>query len=401
MATKRTRNGKTRYEDVVYYPTGERLPNGRPKYSKRFISASTKREVAKLKTELIDERDGRPRAEAPDMLLGDLYLLVKERHVARLRPKSQAVWRTAALRRMSRLFHIPIGELTTERIDQWMSDLQAETKIVDRGGKRIERRVHGDRSINLARGCLVTTLNKGRKWGYVGERNVAEHADKFREDTRTVTVYTPDEIIQIASALHDRWCSNIGKRGYASQPVLEYRAERDVVMLFVLAFAGLRIGELLALRWMNVHDNFLVIEHSFDWSAKGYLGPVKTGKPRKVPLLPETRLALGRWHEIVKNPNRNAFVFSSSRNAGATPLGPAAWRHKNFKPSVIAAGFPEATPHFMRHTFVSLMRKHGFSSSEVGEFIGDTTAVVDRIYTHAYNEDLTDRLAELSNAMWA
>lgn len=401
MATKRTWKGRPRYEDVVYYKTGERLPNGRPKYEKRFISAPTKAALRKLKQELIDERDGKPRSEAPSMLLGDLYLLVKERHVSRLRPKSQEVWKTASIKRVSRLFHIPIGELTTERIDQWMSDLQAETRTVKRDGKQVTERVHGDRSINLARGVLVTTLNKGRKWGYVGERNVAEHADKFREDTRTVAIYTPEEVTRIADALHERWTANAGKRGYARREVLEHRAARDMSMLFLLAFAGLRISELFALRWQNVQGKHLIVEHSLDWTAKDYLGPVKTGKPRKVPLLPEARLALEWWRELAPHTERDAFVFGSPRNAGRSPLDRAAWRAKNFRPAALAVGFPDATPHFMRHTFVSLMRKHGFTSNEVGEWIGDTNAVVDRIYTHSYSEDLTDRLDELSTAMWA
>ena len=400
MATRRTRNGRSRYEDVVYYPTGDRLENGKPRYAKRFISAPTKSKLAKLKQELIDERDGKPRAESPDMLLGDLYILVKDRHVSRLRPKSQYVWRAAALKRMSRLFHIPIGDLTTERIDEWMSELRAETKDVVRAGQRVKVRVHGDRSINLARGCLVTTLNKGRKWGYVGERNVAEHADKFREDTRTVAIYTPDEISSIALALYDRWMVNVGKVGYPHRVVMEERAARDMAMTFVLAFAGLRISELFALRWQNVHPTFLVVEHSLDWEAKDFLGPVKTGKPRKVPLLPEALRALEWWRELSHHTHRGDFVFCSPKG-GRSPLDRDPWRARNFKPACIAAGFHDATPHFMRHTFVSLMRKHGFSSGEVGEFIGDTTAVVDRIYTHSYSEDLTDRLAELSSAMWA
>jgi integrase len=401
VATRREKNGKVWWEDVVHYPTGERDERGRPAYTRRFISQPTKAKVLKLKQDMIAERDGKPRAEDPRMLLGDLYMLVKDRHVSRLRPKSQYVWRAAALKRMSRLFHIPIGELTTERIDKWMSELAAETKEVVRDGQRLTVRAHGDRSINLARGCLVTTLNKGRKWGYVGERNVAEHADKFREDTRTVAVYTPDEIALIAETAHDRWTLNVGRRGYARREVLEQRGARDMAMVFVLAFCGLRISELFALRWVNVHPTFLIVEHSLDWTVKGYLGPVKTGKPRKVPLLPEARLALEWWRELALHTARYDFVFSSARHAVSTPMDRDGWRAKCFNPSARTAGFPEATPHFMRHTFVSLMRKHGFSSSEVGEFIGDTVAVVDRIYTHSYNEDLTDRLEELSTTMWS
>jgi integrase len=394
VATKRTKNGRTWYEDVVYLERIGTLPNGRPKYRTKWISAPTKAKLAKLKQEAIDERDGKPRDEAPDMLLGELYRLVKDRHVARLRPKSQAVWRTAALRRISRLFHLPIGELTTERVDEWMSELQAETHPDG-------RRVHGDRSINLARGCLVTTLNKGRKWGYVGERNVAEHADRFREDTRTVSVYTPDEVVEIALAMHDRWISHAGQRGYARRSVLEQRGARDMAMVFVLAFAGVRISELFALRWQNIHPTFMIVEHSLDWTAKNYLGPVKTGKPRKVPLLPEARRALEWWQPLTEHPGRHAFVFSTPTRSVSQPIDRDAWRARNFNPAVEAAGFPEATPHFMRHTFVSLMRKHGFSSSEVGEMIGDTEAVVNRIYTHSYDEDFTERLAKLSDTLWA
>jgi integrase len=399
MATKRTRNGKTWYEDVVYHRVGSD-EHGEPKYRREWIRGRTRSECAKTKQAAIDERDGKPRAEQPDMLLQDLYRLVKERHVARLRPKSQYVWRAASVKRISKLFHYPIGNLTTEIIDQWMSDLAAEKEWRIVNGERLLVRVHGDRSINLARGCLVTTLNKGKKWGYVGERNVAEHADRFREDTRTATVYTPQEVASIALAAQTRRLRHVGQRGYAARNVLELRAARDMSMVFVLAFGGLRISELCALRWKNIHPTFLLVEHSLDWEAKDYLGPVKTGKARQVPLLPETRRALEWWRELATHTDRLDFIFSSEREDKSTPMNRDGWRSEGFNKAALEAGFPEARPHFMRHTFVSLMRRWAFSSSEVADFIGDTEAVVNKIYTQSYTDDLAERLTKVSSDFW-
>jgi Lrp/AsnC family transcriptional regulator for asnA, asnC and gidA len=191
LATRRTKNGRSWYEDVVYYPTGERLPNGRPRYAKRFISAPTLAKLRKLKQEMIDERDGKPRSEAPAMLLGELYMLVKERHVARLRPKSQEVWRTAAIKRVSRLFHIPIGELTTERIDQWMSELQAETRTVLEfadATRRVEphHALHAPRDIDATDRQIIRQVQADGRMSFTDVANntgisATSAADRFRK----------------------------------------------------------------------------------------------------------------------------------------------------------------------------------------------------------------------------
>jgi integrase len=418
VARKLTRNGKTLYEDVVYLDD----PDTGLRTIRKYVYGRTRTACAKAKQDAIDERDADqgPASVDPDMTLAELYALVKQRHVKRLRPKSQSVWHAAAVKRMARevqfpanvgfgpkpvrrrLFDVPVGELTTEMVDAWMSALQDETRIVVRNGERVEERVHGDRSINLARGCLVTTLNKGKKWRKVGERNVAEHADRFREDTRTPYVYTPEQIGEIGVGIYRRHMDGVGKRGYNRAAVLEFRAARDMSIVLLLAFAGLRISEAFALRWMDVQKNgMLRVEHSLDWSEPGYLGPVKTGESRLVPLLPEALMALERLREVMPHQRSHDFILSSERTDASTPMNRDGWRAKNFNVGAALAGYPEARPHFMRHTFISLMRRHGFSSSEVAEFVGDTEAVVDRVYTHSYKDDIRERLAAVSAALWS
>lgn len=430
MATKRYRNGKfSHYEDVVYHETGERNATGRLVYRKQWVRGRTLKDLAKNKQAAIDERDSDDIPVDPDdidMTVAELYTLVKERHVKRLRPKSQAVWHAASVRRLARVVTLPVGknqtirsslfdiklkDLTTEMIDAWMSELAAETRTVIKNGERTNERIHGDRSINLARGCLVTTLNKGKRWHKVGERNVAEYSDRFREDTRLARVYTPHEIFEIGVGVYRRHMDHVGERGYRRATVLEYRAARDMCILVMLAFGGMRISEAFVLRNKDHLGHVFQVEHSLDWKAKGYLGPVKTGKARTVPMLPEVELAWERLRELSRHNEPDDFLFSNDAHgrrrhldrsvmATSMPLDLATWRSKVFNIGAGIAGFPEARPHFMRHTFISLMRRHGFSSSEVAQFVGDTEEVVNRVYTQSYNHDLTERIAKASADFW-
>lgn len=57
---------------------------------------------------------------------------------------------------------------------------------------------------------------------------------------------------------------------------------RDRVAVGLLAYAGLRPGEMLALRWEDVRDGLLIIDRAFSY---GVLGSTKTHQRRTVDLV--------------------------------------------------------------------------------------------------------------------
>lgn len=446
MATKRTKNGRTWYEDVVYLdpiigPDGAIVTDsrGKPRYHRLWVRGRTKRECAQAKADAIRERDAARAPSDPSVIeekrrqpLSELYKLVKRRHVDHLRPKTQAMWRVAMRKRIApHFFHVPICDITTEMIDDWIADLKAQT-VTDHLGRVVidpktgtPKRLHGNTAINRARTCLVTTLNLGKKWNYVGERNAAEHATRLPEDTHVPDIYQPDQVLQMVIASWQLRMSQVGTRGHASRSVLEYRAARDATMIWVKAFSGMRIAEMLALRWRDVTDRQYFVRHQQDYTQVDHLGPVKSKNGFRVtPMTNEMRLALDEWRSIARFTGPDDFVFSGDpdttsaagraalarrrgrpvvqrKNTTSTMLDVSGWRARCFNPIVAHAGFPEAKPHALRHTFITLCKDHLIPAKDVAEWVGDTEEVVNRVYTRASGAVPIDAFDRMSAAMWS
>ena len=68
--------------------------------------------------------------------------------------------------------------------------------------------------------------------------------------------------------------------------------ELDAAMFLTAAFTGLRMGELLALRWRDVDFTGSVIRVRSSWSG-GQLTTPKSGKVRSVPMAPDVATRVG------------------------------------------------------------------------------------------------------------
>ena len=90
----------------------------------------------------------------------------------------------------------------------------------------------------------------------------------------------------------------------------EHGGPRDAVLVSVLAYAGLRPQEALALRWRNVRERTLLVEAAV---AHGTLKGQKTGRPpRTVKLLAPLRQDLAEWRLASGRPDGEAFVFPAA-----------------------------------------------------------------------------------------
>lgn len=170
-------------------------------------------------------------------------------------------------------------------------------------------------------------------------------------------------------------------------------------MIFVLAFAGLRIGELVALRWGDITDEHIRVQHAQHPNEP--LGPTKSGRPRDVPLTPEARAALQWWRAISDHTRRSDFVFhgADSRTGRVTPMWSSNWR-RTFVTIATAAGFPEARPHDMRHTFASMAILAGVSTLELSAMMGHSDETTTRLYTHLYEHRRKQSAAAWTSGIW-
>jgi integrase len=127
-------------------------------------------------------------------------------------------------------------------------------------------------------------------------------------------------------------------------------SEQDAALYLTAAFTGLRMGELLALRWRDVDFAGSTIRVRASYYA-GHLTTPKSGKVRAVPLAPDVASALA---QLGRRPNwvgDDDLVFAGE--AGGYLDGSALRRR--YKEALKAVGLRSLRFHDLRHTFGTRM----------------------------------------------
>jgi integrase len=208
-------------------------------------------------------------------------------------------------------------------------------------------------------------------------RRVREHAP------RRTYLHTAGEIAALLEAA--------GERDSAAREDRQHVHRR--AMLAVLVFAGLRIGELCALRWRDVD------------LAAGWLtvGEAKTDAGRrrvKIRGALRDELLAIRANAGTVDPDRFVFATSTGRkpsreNVRNRVLGPAVELASERLVEHGLAPLPEGlTPHSLRRTFASVLYALGEDPGVVMDEMGHTSpALALRIYRQAMRRDEDERVA--------
>jgi integrase len=171
---------------------------------------------------------------------------------------------------------------------------------------------------------------------------------------------------------------------------------RDALLVSVLAYAGLRVGEALGLSWDTVmlDDGYLIVEQNY---VKGQLKGTKTGRTRRVDLCDALRgdLADSRPDQTA----RRAFV-APSREGGGKPLDRHNWHGKVWRPAVKRAGV-EATPGDGRHTFASLLANAGEPLIHISNQLGHSMTKTTELYAEYLQPGLIGRGVSMDAAILA
>ena len=157
---------------------------------------------------------------------------------------------------------------------------------------------------------------------------------------------------------------------------------RDATLVSVLAYAGLRPGEAMGLRWTDVGNGRLLVERAV---ALGSVKTTKNERLRIVGLFPALRDDLASWHAM-EAPLPDAYVFPNGRRGPWSDFDWRNWRRRVFQPMVAAAGVSLSRPYDLRHSFASLLIHEGRSLVEVAQEIGDSVATTSSTYAHVFRE---------------
>jgi len=161
--------------------------------------------------------------------------------------------------------------------------------------------------------------------------------------------------------------------------------------LSLLILTGMRIGELRALRWetdIDFINNVIHINKTKD--RFGARSPKTKNSNRKFPMnksIKKLLLDYKTWYDDLmarygyRNPEGRVFVTYSGE-----PLG------ERYLKRIIdliceREDIPHFTPHYMRHTFVSIQLSQNIPITTVAALVGDTPDTIYKTYAHSFEKD--------------
>jgi integrase len=224
------------------------------------------------------------------------------------------------------------------------------------------KRGYSGSSIHGMGTALGKVLQSAVDWGYV-EQNAARGVNIGSREPTTERLYLSAlEATKLIASLEE--------------------PARTLVLVAVLT--GLRVGELLALRWK--HLDFLrgaiqIRETVFE----GKFGAPKTKSSRRdVPMSEPLREALLAQRGRSRQTRLEDLVFTSRKQ---TPLNPKNLLNRQLRPACSALELPAVSWHSFRHTHATLLSEVGESLKTAQALLGhsdmETTL---NVYTHAIPE---------------
>lgn len=244
-----------------------------------------------------------------------------------------------------------VRQLSVADVERWIANM----------GKRGVKAPTILKSVTVLQSLLSMAVRDG-----VVDRNVAQQARKPAQGrTRVPYLVKPEAVERIRAQL------------------LADGRERDVVLLELLAYAGLRPeSEAITLTWRQVRDRSLVVLDT------------KRHRERTVTLLEPLRETLNAWRLRRGRPGPDHLVVPSRADTAWSDDEWRYWRRWVFKPAATAAGLPvDVRPRDLRGSFVSLLVHEGRSIIEVAAQVGHSPAISLRDYGQVFDEtDPTKRV---------
>lgn len=171
-------------------------------------------------------------------------------------------------------------------------------------------------------------------------------------------------------------------------------------LMYLLAYSGLRWGEVSALRVHHldmlrrrilVEDNIVLVRGVYE------TGTPKSGEPREVPIPPFLVRDLAR---LCEGKPRDGFVFTDGAAPVPYPHAASGWFVRAVRACQRAdPAFPTITPHDLRHTAASLAISAGANPKAVQRMLGHASAAMTLdVYADLFDDDLEAVAVAMSSA---
>jgi integrase len=239
------------------------------------------------------------------------------------------------------------------------------------------------RTVNKVRQLVCAIINYGmRPSTYALPANPAEHADRRREpDPAPLAFYSPEQVEALARALANGHHRNTSRPAPCQDEIIARTREdaQDAEIVRLAAYAGLRRGELVALRWRDVDfaSRKIIVRRALSGATE--LKSTKSRRAREVPLPDQAAAALERLSRRGEFTGPDDYVFVNRLGRG---LDPSALRRR-YERARDAADLEPLKFHGLRHTYGSLLVAGGVDLPSVKAALGHSRITTTERYLHA------------------
>ena len=218
--------------------------------------------------------------------------------------------------------------------------------------------------------------------------NPAADVDRLPEryDSAKFDFYEPEDVVAIVRELEHPTAAEDDR-----QTALPAASPQDGAIVLVAAYAGLRMGEVLALRVRDIDFAAEAIRVMGSIDHVEGIGPTKGGRGRSVPMVPEVAQTLARILGRDDFTGADDLVFP---NSIGEPIDNSALRRR-YKAAQKRAGLRPLRFHDLRHTFGSLAARVA-QAREVQAWLGHADIRTTARYSH--HRPQSDDAAKLARA---
>ena len=212
-------------------------------------------------------------------------------------------------------------------------------------------------SVHHFRCALSKVLGSAEEWNYIADNPVRKTRLPRREYKSERPSLAPVQVWRLISVLQE--------------------PARSMAMLLVLT--GLRIGELLALRWKSVDLGAQTLRVTATVYEGHFDTPKTKRSARTIPLGPKALSILSVLHKRARDPNDLVFSTRSGE-----PLCRRNLLHRHLQPTCKKLDLPRMSWHTLRHCHATLLDAAGAPLGTVQALLGHSSPEVTRqFYLHA------------------
>jgi integrase len=342
-------NKRTRWRIDILWTSADGVEQRVRKVSPVNTKKGAEKYEREIRNALSDDTFGRKkRSHAPTLsAFRERYF---DDHVATLKPSmrsaQETIWRMSLL---PVLANMPIDKIDEEAIAKVAGSLR--------------KRKASPKTVNNALSALRTALTKAKEWKLISAVPEFAWMKVPQQKFAFLTFAEADELVAV-----------------------------DVHMVTIALRTGMRVGELLALRWSDVSlsRGLITVERSVFWEKnESHEGGTKSGKVRSIPITSEVRAALEKLEPHPKL--RQGYVFTDATGEQLT-RNEAKWR---IWPALKKAGLERCGWHVCRHTFASHLAMKGVPLPAIQQLMGHATIAMTMKYAHLAPDHLRSAMDAL------